>query len=175
MKKIFMFLSLAVLIFSCSEENDSELTNKINAEDNIVLMRSGDPCPKGTTASLSYEFNTMRLHRASKNCEKGFGICSDGFWVIDCADEFGTLIAQAPLGRSGKETQSRAFIHSDKGNVNLYFPSELTEQEGFSPEDFEFFSVDEDWEITTDVLIKKGDYPLNYTSNGLIQIVLETY
>ena len=176
MKKFILLFSLTILCLACSEEgiNTSDSV-AMGSEDNNLKMRTGSPCPEGTTGSLSYEFDTMRLHRASRNCERGFGICSDGFWTIDCEDEDGMLIAQAPLGLSNGKTQGKAFIHPTEKTLNLYFPGELTSDENFTAEDFLSFGVEKDWEISKDIIVKEGDYTLDYTPNGLIKIVLEIY
>ena len=138
------------------------LTLNVNAQrPNLSLT----PCPVGQHAVLSFEFNTLRFHRASAGCETRFSICSDGEWIIDCLDNSHRL---SNYNSNDNTVKVVGEVSTDGNYLTLHFPIELTRLSGYVSNDFIDFGFDNDYYLTKDFSIEKGDYTPTFTNDEII-------
>lgn len=150
MKKLFFWLIATMF-----------LTLNLNAQRPSLSM---NPCGVGQHAVLSYEFNTLRFHRASAGCQKRFSICSDGTWTIDCVDN-------SQKSKYNKEKNTALIvgeIDSDGKNITLHFPIGIIKLKGYVSEDFKDFGFDSDYYLTKNIIIIKGDYVPVFTEDEIL-------
>ncbi|KAF2514501.1 hypothetical protein E0W68_13590 [Flavobacterium salilacus subsp. salilacus] len=165
MKKLFYLFFLSFVLFSCSNEDNSEVVEQIAIADDNYQMKNG-PCPPGTSGVLVHKFNYIRLHRPSTDCMRGFSVCSDGMWLIECWDmsdeRFPVLVAEAPLDMDWQAKSAQVVAVPDIENklIDFYISKEIENAEGFETEDFDVFAVEEDWEISEDITVKAGEYQI---------------
>jgi hypothetical protein len=122
------------------------------------------PCPEGTHAVLVYEFDAFRFHRPRYNCERGFWFCtSGGQWSIQCVPNSPIAAIEGGIANIWAEELG--------GQMELHFPLELKNTEGYTQEDLSTFNVDEEYEIYEGIILKPGDYSVTETENELVVIV----
>lgn len=159
--KINYFLSFFCSIFflSCSTSADeTDVVNSTSNSGSINLQSKGDllDCPDGQTKILSEEFVTLRLHRASRGCSGGFGICSVTKWVESCVDD--DLI---PLIREefyiASRTASVSIIVLPNKQLLFKFPKDMMNDPEFVHSDFNNFGFDVDHDVNG-MVVKAGNY-----------------
>ena len=124
------------------------------------------PCEIGEHPVISFEFNTIKLHRASAGCKKRFSICSDGTWTVDCVPD-----SQSKLSNYNDERDDVlvvAEISKDGKTATLHFPIELKKSLQFTTEDFKNFGFDENYSLTKDFVIEKGEYIPTFTKEEIL-------
>ena len=52
--------------------------------------------------------------------------------------------------------------------MEIHYPIALKYTEGYTVDDLTTLNVDDDWELTEDITVKKGDYPVIQTENELV-------
>ncbi|MDI1316268.1 hypothetical protein [Flavobacterium sp.] len=120
-------------------------------------------CGPGQHATISFEFNTLRFHRASAGCTRRFSICSDGEWIIECVDNR-RLASYNPV----KDSATVLVEISNDGNTALLrFPIEIKSLPHFKEEDFSNFGFDNDYKLTKDFVIAKGEYAPKFTDREI--------
>ncbi|WP_395063591.1 hypothetical protein [Flavobacterium sp.] len=124
------------------------------------------PCPLGEHPVLSFEFNTIKLHRASTGCNKRFSICSDGEWLIDCVTDI--THRSSSYNATNNTTLVIGDLSNDKKYLTLRFPIELTKLKEFSSEDFKVFGFDNDYILVDGLSIEKGDYIPTFTEKEIL-------
>jgi hypothetical protein len=164
-KLLFSLLaSLLILFFSCdSATNQTEDTQNVKKETNLTSRLPDGPCPEGTIAVWSYEFESFHFHRPVKNCESGFWFCTKGGeWTVECVP-----IPNAKSQLTNNGTLVLAIVDRKNKLISFHFPIELIGKDGNTQRDFETFNVDE--ELTYgDLSLVKGDYPSTFTNNEII-------
>lgn len=166
MKKI-LFIAVTAFFFSCS--NDSSSESSVNSLNNInmsnVYSRKA-PCPPGTIASWSYDFDGISFHRPSTGCSSGFSICIKGSWVRDCI-----LNPNAKLSNYDSTTEKTTVVgvlSNDNQNLTLHFPIEIKSLPTFSTEDFNTFVFESNYALDESTTIKAGKYVPYYTKDEII-------
>lgn len=122
-------------------------------------------CPEGQHEVWSYEFDGFNFHRPINGCQRGFSLCfKNGHWVVTC-------VTNTPVAtlEDGLATVRAELIENDK--ILLHFPIALKEHESYIPEDFEFFNVDEEYEIAEGITLEPGEYEIQETETELLVIV----
>lgn len=123
-------------------------------------------CEVGQHAVISFEFNTIKLHRGSTDCKKRFSICFDGTWIVDCVPN-----SQSKLSSYNEEKNTTfvvAEISQDGKTATLHFPIELKKLSQYKPEDFNNFGFDEDYRLSKDFVIAKGEYVPTFTKEEIL-------
>ena len=165
--KIMVFLC-SLLFISCSEEFESSKQdlNK-NAVNQVSVSRrlAQEPCPLGTHPVLSYEFDGIRLHRASADCERRFSICSGGHWEVNCVED--RYLLSRYDSKSDRALVS-GVLKNNGQSLELHFPIGLISSPTFEIKDFETFGFDDDFKIYEGVTIKAGEYIPSYTKDEII-------
>ncbi|MDB5252461.1 MAG: hypothetical protein JWP27_1630 [Flaviaesturariibacter sp.] len=122
-------------------------------------------CPQGTHPVLTYEFDDFNFHRPKYDCGHGFWFCFiGGHWETDCVPNYPFSYLK----------ENNAYLWSrvlDNGQVEMHFPAELKDREGYTAEDLATFSVDEPWEIYDGITLKPGDYPVKADEKELVVII----
>ena len=139
------------------------ITLNANAQKpNLALV----PCEIGEHPVLSFEFTTIRLHRFSTDCKKRFSICFDGVWIFDCAPN-----SRSKLSNYIEERDLVlvvAEISEDGKTATLHFPIELKKSPEFTADDFKNFGFDENYSLTKDFVIEKGEYIPIFTKEEIL-------
>lgn len=169
MKKI-LFIAVAAIFFSCNDDSSSEssLNSSKDIETSDVYSKRL-PCPPGTIASYSYDFDYIALHRGSTGCTSGFSFCIAGHWVRDCVpNPIGKLSNYDPI----REKVSVVGILSENSDqMTLHFPLEIKSLPTFTAKDFVTFGFDSDYTLDGDTTIKAGEYIPSYTKDEIIVTV----
>lgn len=168
MRKILFLLLCTGFCLSCSEDFDSKKEySGLSSENNLKNSKlpSQEPCLVGTHPVLSYEFDGIRLHRASTGCESRFSICSDGHWEVNCIDDRDALSKYNP--NTDRVLVSGVLINNQE-NLELHFPIELMSSPTFETEDFETFGFDEDYKVYEGITIKAGEYIPTYKNDEIM-------
>src|SRR6478672_8483780 len=89
-------------------------------------------CPFGQHPVFSYEFNCLRLHRASTHCTSKFSICSDGNWSMECVGNEKAKLSNYD-GEKGTAVVV-AEIFSEAKTATLHFPIGIKSSPEFASE-----------------------------------------
>lgn len=150
-KLIFSLIAMTLLSFNANAQKPSLAIN---------------PCEVGQHPVLSFEFNTIRFHRASTGCERRFSICSDGTWIIDCVND--SMSRKSEYNAGNNTALIVGEVSTDLKYITLHFPIEITRLAGYTPEDFNNFGFDEDYSLTKDFIISKGEYIPTFTADEIL-------
>lgn len=160
-------LVLSISLNSCSSNLDEQSNSPISKEKKgIVEKRLQTDCPEGQSAVLEYSFDEFRFHRPAKDCESGFWFCTKGGsgWHIECRPNAG-------LTASIVGTTANVWAKEVDDKMEIHFPLELKNTEGYTAEDLSTFNVDEEYTIYEGITLKPGDYPVTETDTELVVIV----
>ena len=152
MKKLFFGLAATVLL-------------AVNANAQRPSL-SSIKCDVGQHAVISFEFNCMKLHRASTGCERRFSICSDGDWLIDCVDN--NLSKLSSFNPKDNKALVVGEVSVDGKSITLHFPIALKNASHFVADDFKNFGFDEDYTISEDLILSKGEYIPTFTKDEIL-------
>lgn len=163
-KLLGLLATLLILFFACdSVTNQTEDTQNVKNDTNLTSRLTAGPCPEGTFAVWSYEFESFHFHRPVKNCESGFWFCTKGGeWTLEYVTNPN---AKSQITNNG----TLVLASADRKNklIRFHFPIELIGKDGNTQSDFETFNVDE--ELTFgDLTLVKGDYPPTFTNDEII-------
>jgi len=163
--KYCKIISVIIIIAFSSCQKSTFITNKNTPlqEESATVMPIDD-CPEGQHLAWFYEFNGFNFHRPKFNCNSGFWFCfRDGHWVKRCvADNPSTEIKTNSTVVWGKMVGSQFEIH---------FPAGLQYMPGNSPQDFQTFSVDDEYEIDTNLTLAKGSYTVSTIGSDFVVLV----
>jgi len=184
MKKVFCILGLIsflVFILSCNNnENENklrkapkEITDVINRANNKTSYKSG-PCDGAVSVGISVQTD-FEIKRPKYNCTRGFWFCSETHTFIECKDGDGNVIYQEEICRSGNLNQGPhkykiPLYEMDENNVILSFSKDYFKQ-GFTFEDFRYFSVDDERLVLPGRTMILGDYEVfDYGDNYVVRV-----
>lgn len=175
-----VFLSFS--LFSCSDENSEILNNDLQ---NVVY--SGDeeeykPIEDYTIDNprIVIYFQLLKVPKRISptgggsggiNCSFGLGFCFGIYW----ADYQVSGPSFEPKVLEKGDVSIIYKIDKDNKKVILYLPSDLTSLQAFTQSDVTEFTVYEDMEIESKVILKSGDYPVGYDSKGNLAYVIDMY
>jgi hypothetical protein len=166
--------SALLLLIACSKSATSEneaappavtKSRPVKAATTGTTAKALPGCPDGTHAVLTYEFNDFNFHRPKYGCERGFWFCTiDGHWEVNC-------VTNSPFSYLKASTAYLWAKELDNGQLEMHFPAELKDREGYTAEDLAVFSVDEPWEIYKGITLKPGEYDVKEVERELVVIV----
>jgi hypothetical protein len=162
--KNLLFAAVMICFFSsCSNEATTNVKPAEAARETQSLLSRGVPCPMGTQPVLEYEFDCLRLHRASRGCRSGFGICSDGHWEIHCKE-----VAAGSYIASSNRALVCGVISENQTEITLHFPIDIMRSPGFIISDFNKFGFDSDYTMYEGVTISAGEYTPSFTNSEIL-------
>lgn len=182
-------LFLSFMVFSCSEDHTGNSDGSSDNSEYNSLKNVNTPVTDYAFEDMRIDIgiellkvpkriramtNTSDLTNKALDCSFGFGFC------ITISIDWDAI--QAPhLGGvdpiTTGENQVIAVYKPDEttGTVTFYFPNDLTSLDQFSEEDIQEFTIFEDLEIAEGMVLKPGDYPLQYDSLGNLAYVVDMY
>lgn len=157
-----IILILFTVSFSCQKPSVSNKKDTLQEE--FATIVPDNDCPAGQHPVWSYEFNGFNFHRPKFSCDAGFWFCfRGGHWVKNCvSDDPNAQIKANSTIVWGKIVGSQFEIH---------FPTGLQNKPGNSPRDFQTFSVDDEYELDTNLTLAKGSYQVTTVGSEFVVLV----
>lgn len=159
--KIILVVFISTFL-SCKKTTLINKNTQLQEESPTVMPI--DDCPEGQHLAWFYEFDGFNFHRPKFNCGSGFWFCfRAGHWTKRCvADNPNTEIKANSTIVWGKISGSQFEIH---------FPVGLQYKPGNLLQDFQTFSVDDLYEIDTNLTLAKGSYPVSIVGSDFVVLV----
>lgn len=111
---------------------------------------------------------------ASTGCTFGLGLCITISLDVFSLDT--SIQKSAPSVLINDNAIIAVFNHnSATKKANFYLPKKMLDFKEFSQEDMEEFTVYEDMDLGQGLILKRGDYGVQYDSNGNYVYTVDTY
>lgn len=188
MRKIVFLLTsilIVLLMSSCSDSdekgvNGNEMTindDNLNTTFSVSVANYEDAWPRfRIQIQLLKVPKRIRAVETSQNLDCSFGL---GFCMsigIDWGIQNPHLAGVDPTALMSEEEIIAIYnINETDKKVTFYLPEELTDFSEFSVDDVQEFTVYEDLDMGNNVVLKPGDYNLQFDSYGNFVYVIDMY